>query len=56
MDRNYLEIIKINLFMKNYKNKPKIILQPTESEGKAVKKIDDLLDSFLGIRDMELCK
>nr|CAB3249079.1 PDZ domain-containing protein GIPC1 [Phallusia mammillata] len=27
---------------------------PTEKEGKAVGKIDDLLDSFLGIRDMEL--
>lgn len=29
-------------------------LQPTEFEEKAVKKVDDLLESYMGIRDTEL--
>lgn len=29
-------------------------VQPTEFEEKAVKKVDDLLESYMGIRDTEL--
>lgn len=29
-------------------------MQPTEFEEKAVKKVDDLLESYMGIRDTEL--
>ena len=34
--------------------KPCCVLQPTEFEDKAVKKVDDLLESYMGIRDTEL--
>lgn len=30
------------------------VLQPTEFEEKAVQKVDDLLESYMGIRDTEL--
>lgn len=30
------------------------VFQPTEFEEKAVKKVDDLLESYMGIRDTEL--
>lgn len=31
-----------------------MFFQPTEFEEKAVKKVDDLLESYMGIRDTEL--
>lgn len=31
-----------------------LLVQPTEFEEKAVKKVDDLLESYMGIRDTEL--
>lgn len=30
------------------------VFQPTEFEEKAIKKVDDLLESYMGIRDTEL--
>ena len=33
---------------------PVCVSQPTEFEEKAVKKVDDLLENYMGIRDTEL--
>lgn len=33
-----------------------LFFKPTEFEEKAVKKVDDLLESYMGIRDTELGK
>jgi len=45
---------EMNLIESKFRNT--VFAQPTESEDKAVSRIDDLLDSFLGIRDRELGK
>lgn len=40
--------------MNVYLNAELLFVQPTEFEEKAVKKVDDLLESYMGIRDTEL--
>lgn len=41
-------------FFLNYTFKCLMTPQPSEFEEKAVKKVDDLLESYMGIRDTEL--
>lgn len=43
-----MDIIKLLLFS------PFIPTKPTEVEEKAIKKVDELLETYMGIRDVEL--